>query len=55
MDDFRAPDAERKVSGLLTKCIKGKCRGPPGDTQRKHLLSCLLSLVVTCLSHRRAH
>ena len=54
MDDFRAPDAEKKVSGLLTKCVRTNAEAP-GGTQRKHLLSYLLSLVVTCPSLRRAH
>ena len=54
MDDFRAPDAEKKVSGLLTKCVRTNAEAP-GGTQRKHLLSYLLSLMVTCPSLRRAH
>lgn len=33
MDDFRAPDAEKKVSGLLTKCVRTNAEAPRGHAE----------------------
>lgn len=33
MVDFRAPDAEKKVSRLLTKCVRTNAGAPRGHTE----------------------